>query len=227
MSNSSKPKSNAADENDLADISEPIIDEASRQLLERFAGEALPDIIGEVPIAKTIIVVGKLFDSARQYHRTKNLKAFLSGLENGDKTMLEFEKLPADEKNMLRGLVISQLDLHSDERQAEALGLIVDAYLWKRIERLTLVGIVSELKNTNPLLYYVNVDAISTHHDDLNKEIIIARGPTYLLPAAFGHNTITGIGQWDSSGDYKFVLTRLGQAFFKHVYAPMFHKHSI
>lgn len=65
MSNSSKPKSNAADENDLADISEPIIDEASRQLLERFAGEALPDIIGEVPIAKTIIVVGKLFDSAR------------------------------------------------------------------------------------------------------------------------------------------------------------------
>lgn len=227
MSNSSKSKSRSVDENDLADISEPLIDEAGRRVLATFAGEALPEIIGDVPIAKTVIIVGKLFNSARQYHRIKNLKAFLLGLENGDKTMLEFGKLSVNEQNMLRGLVISQLDLHSDERQAEALGLIIDAFLWKRVDRLTMVGIVSELKNTNPLLYYFNVDAISTYRDDLNKEMILARGPTYLLPAAFGHDTITGIGSWDSTGDYKFVLTKLGQAFFKQVYKPMFRKYSM
>jgi hypothetical protein len=215
------------DADDLTDLSEPYIDEASRQLLERFAGYMLPEIVGEIPVAKTILVVGKLFDNARQYHRTKNLLSFISALENGSKTMEEFEKLPEDEKSTLRGLIISQLDLHSDERQAEALGLVVDVYLRKDIDRLTFIGIVSELKNTNPLLYYVNVDAISTHPDNLNKEIIIARGPTHLLPAAFGHNIVSGTGGWDSIVGNEYTLTKLGQSFFKYVYTPMFNKYSM
>lgn len=212
---------------DLADISEPFIDEASRQLMERFAGQMLPELVGEIPVARTVLAIGKLFDSARQYHRIKNLLAFISALENGNKAMDEFEKLSGDEKSSLRGLVISQLDLHSDERQSEALGLVVDAYLRKDVDRLTLIGIISELKNTNPLLYYVNVDAISMRQDDLITDMVVATGPTHLLPAAFGHNTVTGIGQWGSTGDYKYVLTGLGRSFFKHVYMPMFNKYSI
>ena len=63
-------------------------------------------------------------------------------------------KLSEKDKSKLRGLVISQLDLQSDERQAEAMGYAIDAYLSNKIDRLMLVGIISELKNINPLLFY-------------------------------------------------------------------------
>jgi hypothetical protein len=49
---------------------------------------------------------------------------------------------------------------------------------------------------------------------------ITATGPTNLIPNVFGHNTITDIGQWDSTGDYIFVITDLGKLYFEYVYKP-------
>lgn len=211
--------------NDLADLSEPFLDEAQKQLLQRFAGEALPELIADIPVAKTFVVIGKIFSSAKQYHRTKMMLSFINALENGTKSMQVFEQLPEEDQNDIRSLVVAQLDLHADERQAEATALIVDAYLWKKVDRLTFLGVLSELKNTNPLLYYFNVDSIGVTKEE--NEAVVAVGPTYLLPSAFGHNTVAGVGLWDSTGEYKYVVTKLGQAFFEYVYDPMFQKYTM
>lgn len=204
---------------DLADLTEPFVDEASQQLLKTFAGTLLPEILENLPVVKTGIVVGKLFNSAKAAHRAKLMHAFLQQLQSGNKSMDEFDKLSNEDKEYIRGIVISQLDMQTDERQAEAMAHIVDVYLNGEVDRLTFIGLAAELKNTNPLLYYFSVDAISITRQD--NGVVEASGPTYLLPATFGHNTVTGIGQGDSSGEYKFVLTQLGQAFYANVYEPM------
>lgn len=210
---------------DLSDLVEPFIDEANRILLQEFAGEAMPMLLNEIPIAKTVIAVGKFFNSAKEFHRTKMMISFLNGLDNGTKTMEDFNKLEDIDKDYLRGLVVSQLDMQSDDRQAEAIGHLFDAYLDKKVDRLMFSGVMSEIKNTNPLLYYFSVDSIVVVDNQYGgKE---ATGPVDLLPAAFGHNTVTGIGQWGSTGDYKFVLTRLGLVFFKYIYDPMSIKYQI
>lgn len=211
--------SNKPDADDLADLTEPFADEATKYLLKSFAGELMPEILENVPVIKTGVVIGKLFNSAKATYRANMMANFLRALQSNAKTMDEFVKLSDDDKAYIRGLVISQLDLHTDERQAEALALIVDAYLWQKVDRLTFVGILAEIKNTNPLLYYFNVDAIQLTTEDTG--VVAASGPTHLLPAAFGHNTVTGIGMWGSTGDYKFTVTNLGKAFFAHVYEPM------
>ncbi|QQS20111.1 hypothetical protein IPL85_01500 [Candidatus Saccharibacteria bacterium] len=216
--------SNKPDTDDLADLTEPFADEASKQLLKSFAGELMPDILENVPVIKTGVVIGKLFNSAKSTYRANMMASFLHGLQANTKTMDEYEKLSVDDKAYIRGIVISQLDLHTDERQAEALALLVDAYLWQRVDRLTFIGIVSELKNTNPLLYYFNVDPIS--YGNYNG-VVVAKGPTYLLPSAFGNTTSMGVNTYDSAPDTQFVLTKLGKAFFEHVYDPMATKYMI
>lgn len=210
---------------DLADLSEPLIDETSRQLLQTFAGESLPALVGEIPIAKTALAIGKVFNSAKEFYRTKMMLSFLQGLQDGTKTMDQFLHLDEDNKSHLRGLIVSQLDMQTDVRQAEAIGYIVDAYLRNDIDLLTFNGVVSEIKNTNPLLYYFNVDSIIITQNDTGG--FEATGPVELVPPAFGHNTITGIGLLGSTGEYKFVLSKLGQAFFEYVYTPMSTKYEI
>lgn len=210
---------------DLAELSEPFIDEATRDLLESFAGEALPVLVGEIPVAKTVLAVSRLFSSAREFHRTKMMLSFLDGLTNGTQTIEEFNSLEDENKNALRSIIVAQLDMQSDERQAEAIGYLVDAYLSKEVDRLMFTGVLSEIKNTNALLYYFSVDSIIVTDNGYGSQE--ATGPIDLLPAAFGHNTVTGIGQWGSTGEYKFALTRLGQVFFKHIYLPMSIKYQI
>lgn len=214
---------NKATPDDLADLTEPFLDEGIKQLADRFAGEALPEIAGEIPVLKTLVAVGKVFNSAKDYHRTRMLLAFLSSLKDGSKSMDDFEALSEEDRAGVRGLVIAQLDMQTDVLQAEAIAFIVDAYLSGEIHWLVFVGVLSEIKNTNPVLYRFNVDAITV--DWKESGVAEAAGPTHLLPAAFGHNTITGIGQWDSVGTYLFVLSNLGKDFFKYVYEPMMQKH--
>lgn len=212
------------DIDDLADLTEPFADEGTKYLLRGFAGELMPEILENVPVIKTGVVISKLFNTAKATIRAKMMYSFLHALQTNDKTMQEFEKLPAEDRAYIRGLVISQLDMHTDERQAEALALLVDAYLWRQIDRLTFVGIVSEIKTANPLLFYFDVDAVT--FEVKNNGSVEARGATHLLPAAFGHNTVTGIGQWSSTGEYKFVVTPLGKSFYDHVYTPMLRLHT-
>lgn len=210
---------------DAAEVVEPFLDEASRELFEKFAGEAMPELLGEIPLVKSVLIASKIFNTAKAYHRTRMMISFLAGLQNGEKDIQEFENLSEEDKSYVRSIVVSQLDLQSDERQSEAIGLITDAYLKRKIDRLKFVGVVSEIKNTNPLLYYFSVDSLNvtfTAHGSAE-----VTGPTELLPAAFGHNTVTDIGMLGSTGRGIYVLSQLGRKFFEHVYRPMSDKYQI
>lgn len=216
------------DSNDLAELSEFFIDESSRGFLEAFVGDASADLIEAIPAGKTVLAIGKLFSSAKNYYRTKMLLAFLDGIEDGGKSMSDFSALSDQEQSDLRGLVISQLDSQSDERQSEAMAYTVNAYLAKKIDRLTLVGIISEIKNTNPLLYYFSVDSLVVDklHTNFGKPVI--KGPIHLLPVAFYRESMTeGSIGWDAIPGTAPIATELGQAFFENVYEPMSIKYQI
>lgn len=172
-----------ADVDDLADLTEPLLDKASIKFLESFTGATSADFIESLPAGKLIITTARLFSSAKNYYRERYLKSFLQGLKVGDNTMEDFNKLSENDKSKLRGLVISQLDLQSDERQAEAMGCAVDAHLSNKIDWIMLAGIVSELKNINPLLFYFSEYNlyIDNGHTVYGRPII--KGPVHLLPA--------------------------------------------
>lgn len=216
------------DTDDLAELSEVFIDQISQGALESFLGEAASNFIEAVPAGKIVLATGKIFSSAKSYHRTKMLIAFLQSMESGEKSFDDFVKLDEQSKSNLRGLIIAQLDLQTDERQAEAMGLIVNAYLAEKVDRLTFIGIVSEMKNTNPLLYYFSVDslAIDQLHTNYGKPVI--KGNVKLLPAVFYYTSATessvGWGAIPGTADHP---TGMGEAFFKYVYEPMLEKYQI
>lgn len=210
------------DPNDMADFTEPFIDEVSKQLLQKFAGEAMPELLEDAPLIKYGVFVGKLFGVAKNYHRMKMLSAFLTGLRNGTKSMEEFEALSEDDRNSLRGLVIAQLDLLTDDRQGEAVGLAVDAHLQGDIDKLTLRGILAELKNINPLLYYSKMPRLEKSYKVMNSYRI--EGSLALLPNAFYSNITEPIkqkGQIFQLGTNKHIATHLGEAFFLHILEPL------
>lgn len=217
-----------ADNDDLAEISEVLIDKSSKGFLDAFLGENAADFIESVPAGKLTLAIGKLFVSAKDHHRTKMLRAFLSGMQSGGKSFDEFKELDENMKNDLRGLVLAQLDLQTDERQAEAVGLIVDAYLAKKVDWLIFIGIVSETKNTNPLLYYFSVDSlmIDKMHTNFGKPVI--KGNVKLLPAVFYSTSATeGSHGWSAVPGTVDHPTAMGEAFFKYVYEPMSEKYQI
>lgn len=217
-----------ANQDDLAEISEVLVDKASKGFLDAFLGENAADFIESVPAGKLTLAIGKLFMSAKDHHRTKMLRSFLNGMQSGDRTFDEFKELDENMKNDLRGLVLAQLDLQTDERQAEAIGLIVDAYLSKNVDRLIFIGIVSEIKNTNPLLYYFSVDSLTVDkmHTNFGKPVI--KGNVRLLPAVFYISSATeGSHGWDAVPGSVDHPTGMGEAFFKYVYDPMCEKYQI
>lgn len=213
---------------DLAELSEVILDASSKDLLETLLGETAADFIESVPGGKLTLAIGKLFSSAKDHHRRKMLEAFLVGMQNGDKSFDDFNGLPEQEKSDLRGLVLAQLDLQTDARQAEAVGLIVDAYLANKIDRLTFVAIVSEIKNTNPLLYYFSVHMleIDKMHTNFGRPVI--KGNTRLLPAVFYSTSATESSHgWSAVPGTVDHPTETGEAFFKYVYEPLAEKYQI
>lgn len=214
---------------DLAELSEVLLDASSKDLLETLIGETAGDFIESVPGGKLTLAIGKLFSSAKDHHRRKMLEAFLVGMQNGDKSFHDFNKLPEEEKSDLRGIVLAQLDLQTDVRQAEAIGLIVDAYLANKIDRLIFVAIVSEIKNTNPLLYYFSVHMleIDKMHTNFGRPII--KGNVRLLPAIFYDTSATESSHSWSTAPNVIVEhpTETGEAFFKYVYEPMAEKYQI
>jgi len=217
-----------ANVDDLVDISEVIVDETSKGFLNAFLGEYAADFIQSVPAGKLSLAIGKLFLSAKDHHRTKMLRSFLIGIQRGDKSFKEFKELDKNSKNNLRGLVLAQLDLQTDERQAEAVGLIVDAYLAKHIDWLNFIGIVSEIKNTNPLLYYFSVDSLVIDHMHTNFGKPVIKGNVKLLPAVFYYTSATESSHgWSAVPGSVSHTTIMGEAFFKYIYEPMFKKYQI
>lgn len=215
-----------ADMNDLADLVEPLLDKASIKFLESFAGAELADFVESLPTGNLVIATARLFSSAKNHHRERHLKSFLQGLKTGNNTIEDFNKLSEKDKSKLRGLVISQLDLQSDERQAEAMGYAVGAYLSNKIDWIMLTGIISELKNINPLLFYFSEYYlyIDNNHTSYGKPIL--EGPASLLPASFYNNTIRQGGSgWSAVSSTVAIPTEIGRLFFTYVYEPMAEKY--
>lgn len=140
--------------------------------------------------------------------------------------MDEFNVLSDKEKDRIRSLVISQLDLQSDELQAEAMGFAVRAYLAGKIVNLSLMGIVSEIKNTNPLLYNPKTDPLRVSHDKIGPALVVD-GSVNLLPAAFYYQGIdpNSLG-WGGITSTRTVLSKLGEDFYEYVYQPMNKKYT-
>ncbi len=111
-------------------------------------------IASEITVVKTFVGIGRFISSAKEYHYRKMLLAFLEGLRRGENTIDEFNSRSEKEKADIRALVISQLETLADVRQAEAIGLAVDAYLFERIDQVTLMGIISEIKLLSPIVFY-------------------------------------------------------------------------
>ena len=214
-----------ADIEDLADLTETPLDKASIKFLESFTGATSADFIESLPAGKLIITTARLFSSAKNHHRERHLKSFLQGLKAGNNTIEEFNKLSEKDKSKLRGLVISQLDLQSDERQAEAMGYAVDVYLSNKIDRLMLVGIISELKNINPLLFYFSEYNlyIDNGHTIYGRPII--KGPVHLLPAIFYSVMTEDSAVWSPELSTTPTPTPIGKLFFRHIYEPMAEKY--
>lgn len=215
-----------ADIDDLADLAEPILDKASIKFLESFAGTESANFIESLPAGKLIITTARLFSSAKNCYRERCLKSFLQGLKVGDNTIEDFNRLSEDTKSKLRGLVISQLDLQSDERQAEAMGYAVDAYLSNKIDWMMLAGIVSELKNINPLLFYFSEYNlyIDNSHTVYGKPII--EGLVHLLPAIFYSKIMTERSAgWSAVPSTAPTPTPIGKLFFNYIYEPMAKKY--
>ena len=76
-----------ADVDDLADLAEPLLDEASIKFLESFTGATSADFIESLPAGKLVIKTARLFSSAKNHYRERYLKSFLQGLKVGDNTM--------------------------------------------------------------------------------------------------------------------------------------------
>ncbi len=214
-----------ADVDDLADLAEPLLDKASIKFLESFTGATSADFIESLPAGKLVITTARLFNSAKNHHRERHLKSFLQGLKAGNTTIEEFNKLSEKDKSKLRGLVISQLDLQSDERQAEAMGYAVDVYLSNKINRLMLVGIISELKNINPLLFYFSEYNlyIDNGHTIYGRPII--KGPVHLLPAIFYSVMTEDSAVWSPELSTTPTPTPIGKLFFRHIYESMAEKY--
>ena len=214
-----------ADIDDLTDLAEALLDKASIKFLESFAGTESANFIESLPAGKLIITTARLFSSAKNCYRERCLKSFLQGLKVGDNTIEDFNRLSEDTKSKLRGLVISQLDLQSDERQAEAMGYAVDAYLSNKIDWMMLAGIVSELKNINPLLFYFSEYNlyIDNGHTAYGKPII--EGPVRLLPAIFYSIMTEDSAVWSPEISTTPTPTPIGKLFFTYVYEPMSEKY--
>ena len=120
-----------ADIDDLADLTEPLLDKASIKFLESFAGTESANFIESLPTGKLIITTARLFSSAKNYYRERYLKSFLQGLKVGDNTMEDFNKLNENDKSKLRGLVISQLDLQSDEAEMKPVLKYIRQSQWR------------------------------------------------------------------------------------------------
>ena len=215
-----------ADIDDLADLAEPLLDKASIKFLESFSGTESANFIESLPTGKLIITTARLFNSAKNHYRKEYLKSFLQGLKAGNNTMEKFDKLSEKDKSKLRGLVISQLDLQSDERQAEAMGYAVNAYLSNKIDWMMLAGIVSELKNINPLLFYFSEYNlyIDNSHTVYGRPII--EGPVHLLTAVFYSEIMTERSTgWSAVPSTAPTPTPIGKLFFNHIYEPMAEKY--
>lgn len=201
---------------DSHDLVEPLFDEASSQLADSLFHYAVPDLARDLPVIKYFKMGADLYSSYKVLALRKKMKAFLESLLVGGFGISAYEKLEQHEKETMIDVLVTELDSQTDRLQSEALGLLFIAYVRQAIDRLTFLGIAHELKNTNPLLFYFNVDGIGVTEKYKTKELAIS-GPVHYLPSSF-YSDGTDKLQFSSEGPF---LTNLGKAFYNNVYLPM------
>jgi hypothetical protein len=203
---------------EVPDLAEPIFDLAVKTIANEVFKSSLPEIVGELPILKYGKTAKDIFNIVNNKRRASKLRVFLQSLLTQELDIAEFHKLDSTVQNQVVEMLISEINTQSSDLQSEALAYLFTAYVNKAIDHLTFLGIAHELKYTNPALYNFSVDKLAATIDG---EVYKVTGPTNYLPVSFGHNTITGIGQWSSTGDYFFVLSNFGKIFYNSVYLPM------
>lgn len=88
-----------------------------------------------------------------------------------------------------------------------------------------LVGIISELKNINPLLFYFSEYNlyIDNGHTVYGRPII--KGSVHLLPAIFYSVMTEDSAVWSPELSTTPMPTPIGKLFFRHIYEPMAEKY--
>lgn len=218
---------------DIPDLAEPLFDEVSERIAKGLFGIVLSESAKDLPVLKYVKTAVDMYSAYRASKLHRRLKSFLDGLQSGDFNLDDFNQLPQEEQKYVVDILVTELDNQSDNLQAEALGYLFAAYIAKDVDRLIFLGVAHELKNTNPLVFYFNVDSYS--FDDMEKlkkidnisysgsmRARITSGPTQYLPSAFMSN---GNEMLISSSE--LYVTNLGEAFFKYVYLPMQQEHLI
>lgn len=76
----------------------------------------------------------------------------------------DFNRLPPDEQKHVIDILVTELDNQSDDLQSKAMGYLFNAYISGSIDRLMFMGIAHELRNTNPLVFYFNVDNVDGYN---------------------------------------------------------------
>ena len=129
----------------------------------------------------------------------------------------DFNRLPPDEQKHVIDILVTELDNQSDDLQSKAMGYLFNAYISGSIDRLMFMGIAHELRNTNPLVFYFNVDNVDGYNlTPQSSGATSISGPVHYLPNSFVSNSTDKL-MFSS----ELYLTNLGQAFFDNVYLPM------
>lgn len=198
------------------DLVEPFLDEAANSLANKLFHFAMSGLASDLPVIKYAKTGVDLYGAYKLSRLQKKMKVFLQSLIDGQFSIDDYNALEQSEKETMIDILVTELDSQTDSLQSEALGILFVAYVQRKIDRLTFLGIAHELKNTNPLLFYFNVDSISVEEMYKDKNLAIS-GPIHYLPSAFYSNE-TDKFQFTSDGPF---LTDLGKSFYENVYAPM------
>jgi len=203
------------------DLGEQYLDEASTVLAKELLGVVLPEFAKELPVIKYIKTGSDVYSVYKVNKLQRRLKAFLGALIDGKFVIEDFYKLTLEEQRQVIDILVTELDNQSDDYQSEAMGYLFNAYITGKLHRLTFLGIAHELKNTNPLVFYFNVDGYKLAQNMGGTEIEL--GPINYLPSAF----ITASTDKVITATGHTFLTKLGEAFFENVYEPMSQKYLV
>ncbi len=207
---------------DAPDLAEPFLDEVTNAVAEKLFHEALPELAKDLPVIKYFSAGADLYGTYKVHKLRKRMAVFLKSLIDGKFDVEAYGALEQEEKEAMIDIVVTELDNQTDNLQSEALGLLFVAYIQKKIDRLAFLGIAHELKNTNPLAFYFNMDSIVVREKFKAKELAVS-GPVHYLPSSFYSNGTDKL-QFSSDGPF---LTNLGKAFYENVYKPMAQRYMI
>lgn len=198
--------------------SEFIMDESQKKFAEKFFGDDFGDLAELTNATRTIMAGAKIFQKYKESSRLKRLLAFLGTLKDDEQAWTAFQSLEDGDKELIRSFVIRRLDQMESETQASALTCAVSAFLRKKIPQRVFFGLAHELVSINPLVFDFKKNLYKIARD---KELYRVEGEASYLPRAFNSQHIPAAITF---GQPPMYINELGQAFFDHVYRPMYEK---